>query len=108
VRATVLTDTDKNGLGRNRCLEDDKIAVAMKPIARYLEEKKMTQAELISVSGLDAKIVKAIVAGSYTPSPAQRERLSAALGLTVQDIEWGHTVAVQHIRGNGPQVGRST
>jgi hypothetical protein len=52
--------------------------------------------------------VKAIVSGNYTPSPAQRQRLAAALGVSTDDISWGHAVPVEHLRGNGPQCGRST
>jgi hypothetical protein len=80
----------------------------MKPIARYLEESGVTIEQLIAASGLDAKSVKAIVSGNYTPSPGQRQRLAAALGLAVEDISWGHAVPVEHLRGNGPQSGRST
>ncbi len=81
----------------------------MKPLAAYLEEKGMSVDQLIAASGLDdAKLVQAIVSGNYTPSPSQRQRLAGALGIAVTDIAWGHTVPVQHLRGNGPQSGRST
>ena len=80
----------------------------MKPVARYLEERGMSFDELVSASGLDAKLVKSIVTASYTPSPVQRKRLASALGVPVSEISWDHAVEVQHLRGNGPQVGRST
>jgi hypothetical protein len=80
----------------------------MKAIARFMEETGIGVDELVTATGLDAKLVKAIVGGNYTPSPAQRQRLAAALGVATDDISWGHTVPVQHIRGNGPQCGRST
>ena len=80
----------------------------MKPIARHLEEKGLTIEELIVESGLDSKVVKAIVAGNYTPGPVQRKRLAAALGLSIDEVSWGHAVPVEHLRGNGPQSGRST
>ena len=80
----------------------------MKPIARYLEAGGITVAQLITASGLDAKLVKAIVSGNFTPSPFQRQRLAAALGLSVDDISWDHAVPVEHLRGNGPQCGRPT
>jgi hypothetical protein len=57
---------------------------------------------------LDGKLVRSIVSGNYTPSPAQRQRLAAALGIAVDEISWGHAVQVEHLRGNGPQSGRST
>lgn len=88
--------------------QSDKMAAVMKPIARYLEETGISVGQLVTASGLDVKLVKAIVSGNYTPSPSQRQRLAAALGVSVEDISWGHAVPVEHLRGNGPQCGRST
>ena len=53
----------------------------MKPLARYMEETGMSVDQLIAAAGLDAKLVKAIVSGNYTPSPTERQRLSAAIGV---------------------------
>jgi transcriptional regulator with XRE-family HTH domain len=80
----------------------------MKPVAFYLDQKGMTVAQLIAASGLDRKTVEAIVRGNFTPSPAQRQRLAAALGVAADAISWEHAVPVQHLRGNGPQAGRSS
>ncbi|PWU07372.1 MAG: hypothetical protein C5B51_10155 [Terriglobia bacterium] len=80
----------------------------MKPISRYIEESGISVGQLVSATGLHAKLVKAIVSGNYTPSPLQRQLLAAALGVAIEDISWDHGVAVEHLRGNGPQCGRST
>jgi hypothetical protein len=80
----------------------------MKPLTRYMEETGISVGQLVAATGLDAELVKAVVAGNYTPSPLQRERLAAALGASKDDISWEHAVPVQHMRGNGPQCGRST
>ena len=80
----------------------------MKPVAWYLEQRGTSLEQLVAASGLESRIVKAIVSGNYTPSPVQRARVAAALGVSVTDISWEHSVEVQHLRGNGPQVGRST
>lgn len=80
----------------------------MKPIARYLEDTGISLDQLVAAAGMDAKLVKAIVSGNYTPSPSDRQRLAAALGVSTDDISWGHAVPVEHLRGNGPQSGRST
>ena len=80
----------------------------MKPLARYLEETGMSVDQLIAAAGLEAKLVKAIVSGNYTPSPFERQRLAAAVGVSVEEISWGHAVPVEHLRGNGPQTGRAT
>ena len=84
------------------------VAQNMKSIATYMGELGMTIEELIASSQLERQVVKAVVAGQYTPSPSQRQRLAAALRVSVDDISWGHTVEVQYLRGNGPQTGRAT
>jgi len=84
------------------------MAPAMKSVARTMEETGMGLDQLVAAAGLDAKLVKAIISGNYTPSPSQRQRLAAALGVSIGDISWGHAVPVEHLRGNGPQCGRPT
>ena len=80
----------------------------MKPIAHQLEETGITVEQLAKGAGLDEKLVNAIVSGNYTPSPSQRQRPAAALGVSTDDISWGHAVPVEYMRGNGPQSGRPT
>jgi cyanate lyase len=84
------------------------MAAVMKPLARHMEEAGISVAQLVTITGLDVKLVTAIVAGNYTPSPSQRERLAAALCISKDDVSWGHAVPVEHLRGNGPQCGRPT
>jgi hypothetical protein len=86
----------------------DTMAPIMKSIGSVLNEKLMSIEKLADVSSLDVRLVKAIVAGNYTPGPSDRQRLAAALEVAVSDIAWGHAVPVEHLRGNGPQSGRST
>ena len=73
-----------------------------------MEQSGIGVGQLAAAAAIDPKTVKAIATGNYIPSPAQRQRLAAALGVSKDDIAWGHTVPVQHMRGNGPQCGRST
>jgi hypothetical protein len=80
----------------------------MKPLAHHMEEAGISVAQLVTITGLDVKLVTAIAAGNYTPSPSQRERLAAGLGVSKDDVSWGHAVPVEHLRGNGPQCGRPT
>jgi hypothetical protein len=80
----------------------------MKPIARCVEEAGVALEELARSAQLDVKLVKAIVGGHYLPSPEQRQRLAAAIGVSPDDISWDHATPVEHMRGNGPQFGRST
>ena len=86
----------------------DNISAEVKPIQTYMDAAGVSIAQLATASGLDRKLVKAIVSGNYTPSPIERQRLAAALGVSVEDVSWGHAVPVQHMRGNGPQSGRPT
>jgi len=88
--------------------KSDMLAAVMKPITCYMEEAGISIGQLVTSTGLDTKLVKAIVSGNYTASPMQRQRLAAALGVSQHDISWGHAVPVEHLRGNGPQCGRST
>jgi len=80
----------------------------VKPISVYIEEAGVSIDQLVAATGLDAKLVNAIISGNYTASPSQRQRIAAVLGVSTEEISWGHTVQVQHLRGNGPQSGRST
>lgn len=80
----------------------------MKTVSAWLEERGMNIDQLVATSGLDSKLVKAIANGNYTASPSDRKRLASALGVPIEEIAWDHSIAVQHLRGNGPQSGRST
>jgi transcriptional regulator with XRE-family HTH domain len=79
----------------------------MKPLARVMEETGTSLERLVEASGLEAKLVKAIAAGNYTPSPTERQRLATALNVSIDDIAWGHAVPVDHLWGHGPQFGRT-
>jgi ribosome-binding protein aMBF1 (putative translation factor) len=80
----------------------------VKTIKRCMEEAGISVDQLTTAAALDRKLVKAIVSGNYTASPTERQRLAAVLGVSTDEISWGHQVPVQHLRGNGPQSGRST
>jgi hypothetical protein len=46
-----------------------------------MAQRGLSVAALIEASALDKRVVEAIVHGRYTPSPEQRQRLAAAMGL---------------------------
>jgi hypothetical protein len=79
----------------------------MNSVSQWMHHRGASFDELVERSRLDRKVVEAIVAGRYTPSPVQRERLADALGVGVEEIRWGHTTQVDHMYGHGPQFGRS-
>jgi ribosome-binding protein aMBF1 (putative translation factor) len=78
-----------------------------KTVAEWMADRGTTIDELVAASSLDKRVVEAIVGGRYTPSPQQRQRLSAALGVEADQVAWGHVSQVAHVYGHGPQFGRS-
>jgi ribosome-binding protein aMBF1 (putative translation factor) len=78
-----------------------------KGLADWMTERGIGIDALLEASALERKVVEAILHGQYTPSPVQRRRLAAALGIDIEQIAWGHTVEVQHLYGHGPQFGRT-
>jgi transcriptional regulator with XRE-family HTH domain len=79
----------------------------VKTVAEWMAERGLSLAALVEASGLDQRVVEAIAGGRYTPSPQQRQRLAAALGVTPEQVAWGHQTEVTHVYGHGPQFGRS-
>jgi ribosome-binding protein aMBF1 (putative translation factor) len=79
----------------------------VKTLAEWMDERRLSLADLVAAARLDERVVKAIAALRYTPSPDQRRRLAAALGVEPNEVAWGHQAAVEHVYGHGPQFGRS-
>ena len=78
-----------------------------KTLRQWMAELGLSVAELAEAAALDPKVVEAIAAARYTTSPAQRQRIAAALGVAPDEIQFGQTVEVEHLYGHGPQFGRS-
>ena len=79
----------------------------VKTVADWMAERGVGVAALVEASALDKRVVEAIVHGRYTPSPQQRQGLATALGVSADEIQWGHVAQVTHVYGHGPQFGRS-
>jgi hypothetical protein len=79
----------------------------LKTLAEWMALRGAGLAELVEASGVEKRVVEAIAQGRYTPSPEQRRLLSAALGVTPEQVVWGHVAQVTHVYGHGPQFGRS-
>ncbi len=58
--------------------------------------------DLVEKSGLERTRVTAIYLGRWTPSPTERDKIASALGVTRDEITWGHKTPIQHIYGTGP------
>ena len=63
-----------------------------------LEQRGWSEAELAERSLIEKKRVVAIVAGRWTPSPAERKRIAEAFGVTVEEVSWGHTMPPRNVR----------
>ena len=79
----------------------------LKTLSECMAERGVDVAALLTASGLDRKVVEAIVEGRYLTSPKQRQRLAAVLHVAPDEIHWGGPVPVDHMYGHGPQFGRS-
>lgn len=79
----------------------------MHTVAHWMQLRGLDLAGLQAAAKLDVRTAEAILAGRYTPSPAQRQRIATALEVEPSEISWEHAVGVVHMYGHGPQFGRS-
>jgi transcriptional regulator with XRE-family HTH domain len=75
---------------------------ASKTVEELCLEQKIDVKRLAELAGLDEQRVLAIVLGRWTPSPDERDKVAAALGVKRDQIAWGHKTPIQHIYGHGP------
>jgi hypothetical protein len=78
------------------------IMEAAKTVDELCVQFQMNHQQLAQKAALDEQRVLAIVLGRWTPSPAERDRIAAAFGVTRDQIVWGHKTPIQHIYGSGP------
>jgi plasmid maintenance system antidote protein VapI len=78
------------------------MAETARSIEQLCADRGIDAGQLAGRSGVDEQRVAAIVAGRWTPSPEERDRIAAVFGLTRDQIIWGHTTPVQHLYGQGP------
>jgi hypothetical protein len=74
----------------------------LKTVEELCVQHGLDHKKLAEKAGLDEQRVLAIVLGRWTPSPAERDKVAAAFGLTRDQIAWGHKTPIQHIYGSGP------
>lgn len=63
-----------------------------------IEQRGLSLEQLRDASGLSAERIQAIVDGRWTPSPDERAKIAAALGVPVEQISWGHTMNPRNVR----------
>ncbi len=71
-------------------------------VAQLCRQQQLSVEELARRTGLDDQRVLAIVLGRWTPSPQERQQIAAELGVSREQIVWGHKTPIQHIYGHGP------
>ena len=71
-------------------------------VAELCQQQSMTLEQLVEKCGLEEQRVMAIMLGRWTPSPAERDKVAGALGVTKDVVSWGHQTPIQHIYGFGP------
>lgn len=71
-------------------------------VADLCREHGLTVPQLAERSGLEEDRALAIALGRWTPSPAERQKIAGALGVTVDEVTWGHQTPIQHLYGHGP------
>ena len=74
----------------------------LKTVEELCVQHGLSHKQLAEKAGLEEQRVLAIVLGRWTPSPAERDKVAAAFGLTREQIAWGHKTPIQHIYGSGP------
>jgi transcriptional regulator with XRE-family HTH domain len=63
-----------------------------------VDRSGLTPAQLADAASITIERLEAIVNGRWTPSPDERARIAAALGITVSEISWGHTMTPRNER----------
>ena len=74
----------------------------LRTVQQLCIEQGIDVTQLAERSRVDEQRVQAIIDGRWTPSPADRDRIAEALGLTRDQIIWDHKIPVQHLYGQGP------
>ncbi|MBT3889171.1 MAG: helix-turn-helix transcriptional regulator [Planctomycetaceae bacterium] len=76
--------------------------MSTKSVAELCREQQLTLKQLVEQSGVDEHRIVAILMGRWTPSSSDRNKIAQTLGVTRNDITWGHQTPIQHIYGIGP------
>jgi hypothetical protein len=68
-------------------------------VSDVMERRGIDVNQLIAISGVEDRVVLAIVEQRYTPSPEQRQRIAKALHWDRNEIWWGHATEVTRLYG---------
>ena len=65
---------------------------------RLLETSRLSTQQIADRSGLTLQRVEAIARGRWLPSPTERKLLADAMGISVDAVDWGHTMSPRNVR----------
>lgn len=63
-----------------------------------VDHRGLSLAQLADAATMTLERLDAIVNGRWTPSPEERARIAAALGVSVAEINWGHSMPPRNVR----------
>ena len=75
--------------------------MSSKSVTELCHEQQLTLEQLVEKSGVDEHRIVAILMGRWTPSPSDRDKIAKTLGVSKDDISWGHQTPIQHLYGIG-------
>ena len=70
----------------------------MKTIDILFEETHLTIEDIAERARLTTERVEAIVVGRWTPSPAERQKIATAFGVSIDEVSWGHSMEPRNVR----------
>ena len=72
--------------------------MSLKTVDIFFEEQDLVIEDVAQRTQLTTERVEAIAVGRWLPTPAERKKLAAAFGVSVDDISWGHTMDPRNVR----------
>ncbi|MDA1051933.1 MAG: hypothetical protein O3C40_15815 [Planctomycetota bacterium] len=70
----------------------------MKTVDCLLEDAGWAVEDLAERAKLTNERAEAIALGRWTPSPAERIRITAAFNIASEEVSWGHTMDPRNVR----------
>lgn len=69
-----------------------------KTVDVLIEQADLTVEQMVKATGLGRDRIEAIGTGRWLPSPRERQLVAGVLGVTVDDVAWGHTMSPRIVR----------
>ncbi len=69
-----------------------------KTVDKLFEQANVTVKEVAAKIGLDPQRVQAICRGRWLASPQERQLIADVFDVSVDEIDWGHTMSPRNVR----------